>query len=189
MPPALNKFATAVSKVQSVMPTALQPWAISGMFNTMVKFAGTAGISIDEIGPQRAVVTLKNRRRVQNHIGGVHACGMALLSETATGVLLAMNVPDTHLPLCKSFKLDFKRIAKGDLKAVATLTDDMLLQMTTTDKGDVTVPVTVTDEDGNEPIKAEMCWAWVLKNRGPRKEQAGQPTTAPPPPPPQQAKL
>jgi Domain of unknown function (DUF4442) len=51
--------------------------------------------------------------QVQNHIGGIHACGMALLSETATGALLAMNVPDTHLPLCKSFKIDFKRLAKG----------------------------------------------------------------------------
>ena len=30
-------------------------------------------------------MTLRNRTRVQNHIKGVHACGMALLAESATG--------------------------------------------------------------------------------------------------------
>ena len=33
----------------------------------------------------QVVMTLRNRTRVQNHIKGVHACGMALLAESATG--------------------------------------------------------------------------------------------------------
>ncbi len=50
-----------------------------------VKFAMTSGIRIEDLDETKAVVSLKNRRRVQNHIGGVHACGMALLAESATG--------------------------------------------------------------------------------------------------------
>jgi len=30
----------------------------------------------------------------------------------------------------------------------------------------VNVDVIVEDESGNEPIKAEMIWAWISKNRG-----------------------
>ena len=42
---------------------------------------------------------------MQNHIGGVHACGMALLSESATGLVFGMNVPDTHIPVIKTMKV------------------------------------------------------------------------------------
>jgi hypothetical protein len=60
----------------------------------------------------------------------------------------------------------------GDLKAVATLSDEQLTAMTTTDKGDLIVPVVVTDSEGNEPIKAEMCWAWVPKIRKAKSQAA-----------------
>jgi hypothetical protein len=63
-------------------------------------------------------------------------------------------------------------IVTGDLKAVATLSDEQLLAMTTTDKGDLIVPVVVTDSEGNEPIKAEMCWAWVPKIRKAKQQAA-----------------
>ena len=33
------------------------------------------------------------------------------------------------------------------------------------DKGEVVVPVTITDASGESPIQAEMTWAWVPKKR------------------------
>mmetsp|Transcript_7409 Transcript_7409/g.10386 ORF Transcript_7409/g.10386 Transcript_7409/m.10386 type:complete len:167 (+) Transcript_7409:111-611(+) len=165
MTASANKFSTAVNQVYKSFPTFLHSPIITMMFCGMVKFAGTAGVKFEELNPQRAVLTLKNRKKVRNHIGGIHACGMALISESATGALLAMNVPDSNLPLCKSFKIDFKRIAKGDLKAVATLSDEQMIHILSSEKGDLIVPVEVTDQDGNEPIKAEMHWAWIPKNK------------------------
>lgn len=37
--------------------------------------------------------------------------------------------------------------------------------MRSQDKGEVTVPVVITDESGQQPIQAEMIWAWVPKQR------------------------
>lgn len=65
-----------------------------------------------------AVVTIKNRRRVQNHIGGLHACGMALAAESATGIVVGMNVPDSAIPLCKSMKVNFVRRCEGTFPRV-----------------------------------------------------------------------
>ncbi|MFN5349252.1 MAG: hypothetical protein ACK5A0_06910 [Polaromonas sp.] len=39
-----------------------------------------------------------------------------------------------------------------------------------TTKGEVTVPVTVTDESGNQPIACEFIWAWVPSQRPPKTE-------------------
>lgn len=57
-----------------------------------VKMAGAAGIHIDKLEEDKAILRLRNRRRVQNHIGGIHAAATALLAESATGAVFAMNV-------------------------------------------------------------------------------------------------
>jgi hypothetical protein len=60
-----------------------------------VKMAGAAGILIDKLSVDEAILRLRNRRRVQNHIGGIHAAATALLAESATGAVFAMNVRQT----------------------------------------------------------------------------------------------
>ena len=54
---------------------------------------------VRSLTPERVEVHLANEHRVQNHIGGVHASAMNLLAETATGMVVGMNVRDDCLPL------------------------------------------------------------------------------------------
>jgi len=95
----LNKMASTIRKLESYLPTALHPLAYTLVFNNMVKLAGTAGLRVETLTPHKVEVVLKNRRKIQNHIGGLHACSMALAAESATGMVVGMNVPDTHIPL------------------------------------------------------------------------------------------
>ena len=101
---------------------------------------------------------------MQNHIGQLHACAMALLAETATGFVTAMNVPDSAIVLIKTLNINFKRPSKGAMTAIATLTAEQQQLMRTTDKGETLVQVSVTDESAEEPIQCEMLWAWVAKS-------------------------
>jgi acyl-coenzyme A thioesterase PaaI-like protein len=126
---------------------------------------GTGGIRYEVVSPEQVVCTIKNRRPMQNHIKSLHAVAMALLAETATGFVVGVNLPDDKMPLIKSLKLDYKKLAKGDMKAVATLTDEQRQQILTEPKGEVLVPVVITDATGNSPVEAEMLWAWVPKKR------------------------
>ena len=65
----------------------------------------------------------------------------------------------------KSMNVDFVRRCQGGVRATATISEDDYRRIHEEDKGDVTVDVCIKDESGNEPIKAEMVWAWVPKNR------------------------
>jgi len=76
-----------------------------------------------------------------------------------------MNVPDTHIPLIKSMNIDFVRRCQGSIRVTASLSEQDYVRIHEEDKGDVSVPVRVEDESGNEPIQAEMIWAWVSKDR------------------------
>jgi acyl-coenzyme A thioesterase PaaI-like protein len=120
---------------------------------------------VDIVGTDLKQVTFKqkNRKKVQNHIGSVHAAGMALLAESATGFIVGVNLPGDKLPLIKNMNLNYVKRATGDMQAVASLSDQQILQLQTQDKGEVTVKVTVTDAMGIEPVVAEMVWAWVPK--------------------------
>lgn len=145
------------------LPPNLRSTVISKIFGRVVPLVGTAGLRYDELTPERVVVSIRNRRPVQNHIDGVHAAAMALLAETATGFVVGMNLPDDKLPLIKSLKVDYQKRTKGDMRAVATLSNEQIQLIRTTPKGEVLVPVVVTDESGQEPIQCEMLWAWVPK--------------------------
>ncbi len=93
---------------------------------------------------------------------------MTLLAETATGMVVGMNVRDDCLPLAKQLKVAFRKRARGAMRAVATLTDEQRTLMQQSDKGEVTVTVHVSDESGEQPIECEFIWAWIPS--GPRKK-------------------
>eukprot|EP00934_Nitzschia_sp_Nitz4_P009146 Nitzschia sp. Nitz4//scaffold185_size43419//38837//39340//NITZ4_007310-RA/size43419-processed-gene-0.85-mRNA-1//-1//CDS//3329539736//9136//frame0 len=159
-----NRILQSVQQIHNAgLPDSLRKMALTMAFSSQVKYAGTTGISIQEWSQDQAVVTLKNRMRVQNHIRGVHATAMATLGESTTGMLFSLQVPDTHLPLLKSMKIEYNRLASGDLKAVATMTPEQQAEIRSTEKGSMVVPVTITDSKGQEPIQCEFVWAWTPK--------------------------
>jgi acyl-coenzyme A thioesterase PaaI-like protein len=137
-------------------------------FNNMVKLAGTAKLRVESLSAQHAMVYLPNHRSIQNHIGGLHACSMTLAAESATGLVVGMNVPDTHIPLIKCMKVNFLRRCQGGVRATSHLSDDEYRRIHEDDRGEVSVKVVVEDDSGHEPIHAEMIWAWVSKERKPK---------------------
>ena len=158
-------LSSVIAKMQ-VLPLPLRKKAMSTFFGTVVKFFGTASIRVDEMSPARSVMTMKNRKKVQNHIGTIHAAAMSLLAESATGLMVAMTLPNDKLPLMKSMSFNYvKRAAPGELVAVAELTPAQLDDIRNLDKGEVTVKVTITDVKGVEPVICDMVWAWIPKKR------------------------
>lgn len=145
------------------MPVFLQNWLRDYSIGKTVKFVGTAGIHFEKMTCHQVVITLHNTNKVQNHIGQIHAAATTLLAETATGMIVGMNIPDNKLPLMKNLSVKFIKRSIGQQKAVAILTDQQIKQIQETDKGDLLVPVKITDETEEEVIVAEMTWAWVMK--------------------------
>ena len=157
----LSKLVKATSK----LPKGIRSTLWSKAFGRVVPMVGSANIRYLEVSHAKVVVKIENHRAMQNHIGQVHACAMALIAETATGFVTGMNVPDSCIVLIKSLKIDFKRPSKGAMIATATLTDEQQKLMQGTEKGETLVSVRVTDESGEQPIQCEMLWAWVSKSQ------------------------
>lgn len=157
----LRQFALKANRY----PHSISRWLMTRMFRHTVKLAGTA--KLDIMGSDLKTVTfmIKNRKKVQNHIGSVHAAAMALLAESASGFIVGVNLPGDKLPLIKSMNLKYVKRAQGDMRAEAWLTDEQIAYMQTEEQGEVVVAVNVTDENGIEPVICEMCWAWIPRKK------------------------
>jgi acyl-coenzyme A thioesterase PaaI-like protein len=155
-----NRLARSIAELERI-PAFLRPWVRNKVMGRAVPFTGTAGLHYAHMAPERVEISVANTRRVQNHIHGVHAAAMALLAETATGMVVGMNVRDDCLPLAKTMHVDFKRRAQGAMRAVATLSDAQRSLMQQSDKGELSVAVQVSDESGEQPIQCEFIWAWI----------------------------
>lgn len=164
-----NRMQRQLARLVEV-PAFLRPWYRNIVLRRAVPFTGTAGIDFTEMTPRRVEVAIANRRKVQNHIGGIHASAMNLLAETATGMVVGLNVRDDCVPVAKEMRMAFRKRATGALRAVATLTDEQRAALQASDKGEVNVTVTVTDEAGVNPVECEFIWAWIPS--GPRRSPA-----------------
>jgi acyl-coenzyme A thioesterase PaaI-like protein len=160
-----NQISRTVARFQA-LPPGLRTWALSFVLGKVVPMVGTAGLRFEEVSAERVVVSIRNKPKVRNHIKGLHAAAMALLAETATGFCVGMHLPDDKLPLMKTMKINYTKRAQGNMKAVAQLRPEQIKQILTEEKGEVLVPVRITDDSGESPIECEMLWAWVPKKRG-----------------------
>lgn len=159
-----NRVSKMVNKING-LPEFMRSWVLSKAVGSIVKMVGYLKINIESMDFNQVVVSAPNKKRVQNHIGGVHACCTATLAETATGLVIGMNVPDSSLNLLKSMKITYQKRSTGGVKAVASLSDEQVQSIRTVEKGELLVPVVVTDETGEEIVACEMLWAWIPKKR------------------------
>ncbi len=157
-----NRLNRTLQKLKS-FPKFSQRWFRNKAIGRVVSFVGTAGLDFEKMTCEEVIVNIPNRKKVQNHISQVHAAASVLLAETASGMVLGMNVPDDKLPLMKSLGAKFIKRSTGAQKAIATLTSEQINLIRETEKGDVNVAVKLIDSTGKEVVVTEMIWAWVPK--------------------------
>ena len=125
-----------------------------------VPFLGTAGLRFIAAEPDYASLALDDRRRVRNHIGGVHAAAAALLAEATSGLALSCHLPDGAVPLLTHMHIDYTQRMHGGLLATARLDEATRSRVTTDPRGETEILVEVQDQSGASPLVARLTWAW-----------------------------
>lgn len=160
-----NPFAE-ISDRYAERPDRLRRPLVTRAVGSVIPFVETAGCFIEAYTPTRVAVRLDNREAVQNHLGGLHAAALALLAETASGLVVALNVPSGSAPLLRNMEVAFERYAQQVVEAEATLTDDESDRIQSKPIGRITVDVTLTaPEDDETLVSSELEWAWLPEER------------------------
>ena len=165
--PVKNQFTKLLS-VTKYLPAGVRSTVLSKAFGKVVPYVGTTGVYYETVEPNKVVVSLNNSKAVQNHIGSIHAVAVTLLAETATGFILGLNLPSDRILLIKSYSVNFYRpLTKGQVAAIATLSNEQRLAILNTPKGEMVIPCVIDDRESDrerDPIVVEMTWAWIPKS-------------------------
>lgn len=167
-PLGVNNPFTKILKTVQRLPDSTQSFVLTKVFSKIVPYVGTTGIVYETVTPNKLVVSLNNKKGVQNHIGTVHAVAVTLLAETATGFILGVNLPSDRVLLVKSYEVNFYRpIKTGQIAAIATLSDEQRQYILDNAKGEMVIPCVIEDRQSDSeraPITVEMTWAWIPKS-------------------------
>lgn len=106
---------------------------------------------VEELSQGRAVVSMKKRRAVQNHLGTVHAIAMCNLCELAMGVMMESSLPKAQRWIPRGMSVRYLKKATTDLTAhtqLAAIASDFV--------GDIVVHVDVLDKAGVVVMDADI---------------------------------
>lgn len=127
----------------------------------MAPYSGTLGARVAELEPGWCRVTLRDRRRVRNHLASVHAMALANLAEMASGLAVLVSLPPGVQGIVTGFSISYQKKARGLLTAECRVTG-----LDVTAEREYEAGVTVTDPQGD--VVAHATARWRLRPIPPR---------------------
>ena len=95
-------------------------WLVSRLVCFRAPYFASIRPTIDVLEPGRCVVRIRDRRRVHNHIGTVHAIALCNLAEFVGGLTTDVSIPRSMRWIPKGMTVEYLKKAVGTMHAVAT---------------------------------------------------------------------
>jgi acyl-coenzyme A thioesterase PaaI-like protein len=113
--------------------------------------------------PGRCEVEIRDRRRVHNHLGTVHAIALCNLAELSAGVMTEASLPSAMRWIPKGMTVEYLKKARGTMHAIAT-PDTAIVDSPA--GYELPVTVLVRDPQGDEVFRARIAMWLSPKSRG-----------------------
>ena len=123
------------------------------MVGRMTPYSGTIGTRVTELDPGFCRVTLRDRRRVRNHLASVHAMALANLAEMASGLAVLVGLPPGVQGIVTGFSITYQKKARGLLTAECRVSG-----LNVTAEQEYEAAVAVTDAQGDVVARATARW-------------------------------
>lgn len=128
-------------------------WLFSRMVGRAAPYSGSMRAQVLELEPGHAVVQLKDRRAVRNHLRSVHAIALANLGELSSGLAAAAAMPQGVRGIPTAIAIEYLHKARGTLTATGTAALPEVTEPVTAD-----VHADIRDATGTTVTTVRVTW-------------------------------
>lgn len=119
----------------------------------MVPYTGSIGARVEVLEPGHVRVRVRERRRIRNHLGSVHAIALANLGEVTTGLALVGALGPEARGILTGLDIRYSKKARGVLESEARCDVPEV-----TESMDRTVEAEIRDADGDVVATVTAHW-------------------------------
>jgi len=119
----------------------------------MIPYTGSMKANVEHLEPGYAVVFLKDRRRVRNHLRSIHAIAIANVAEYTTGLSTLTGMPPGSRAILTALDVKYLKKARGRLRSEcrSQLPSNLIEQ-------EVSVEASIYDMQGDCVATATATW-------------------------------
>lgn len=133
-------------------------WLFSRLLGLFAPYSGTIGANIVELKRGHALLVLRDRRRVRNHLHSVHAIALANLGELTSGLAVTSALPGGVRGIITDLSMEYLKKARGRLLAESRCNPPSM----TPGSEDIAFDVITEIRDNEDDIVARATVTWRL---------------------------
>jgi acyl-coenzyme A thioesterase PaaI-like protein len=92
-------------------------WLFALILGRAVPYSGSVSPRIEVLEPGHARVSIRQRRRLEQHLGSIHAIALANAGELASGLALNAALPPGARGIVTAFRMEYRKKARGTITA------------------------------------------------------------------------
>ena len=140
-------------------------WLFSRIVSFKAPYFGSIRPLLLALEPGRCEAQLRQRRRVQNHIGTVHAIALCNLAELCAGLVTDVSIPTDMRWIPKGMDVRYLAKARGTIRATAR---PRVKPGSSVEAYDLVIEVSLRDREEVEVAAADITMWVTPRTRAPR---------------------
>ena len=92
-------------------------WLFTQLVKRMIPYTGSVAPTVELLEPGHARISIKQKRRLEQHLGSIHAIALLNVAEFASGAAMSTALPSEYRGIVTKISMEYFKKARGKITA------------------------------------------------------------------------